>query len=99
MGSPSGGPFLRRIWKFSPAEKFVCPDSCDRRRERGRLCSSGTDETIHRLVETYSPMLLRLLTTHPTFREAEHEKAWLIRTTLHRACNIRKSAAQRNRPL
>lgn len=63
------------------------------------MCSSGTDETIHRLVETYSPMLLRLLTTHPTFREAEHEKAWLIRTTLHRACNIRKSAAQRNRPL
>ena len=41
----------------------------------------------------------RLLTTHPTFRDAEHEKAWLIRTTLHRACDIRKSAAQRNLPL
>ncbi|WP_292920279.1 sigma-70 family RNA polymerase sigma factor, partial [Oscillibacter sp. CAG:155] len=34
-----------------------------------------------------------------TFRDAEHEKAWLIRTTLHRACDIRKSAAQRNLPL
>lgn len=85
------------------------------------MCSSGTDEEIHRLVETYSPILLRLaaarlsspadaedavqeaflrlLTTHPTFRDAEHEKAWLIRTTLHRACDIRKSAAQRNLPL
>lgn len=83
--------------------------------------SSGTDETVRRLVETYSPMLLRLaaarlsspadaedavqeaflrlLTTHPVFRDAEHEKAWLIRTTLHRACDIRKSAARRNLPL
>ena len=83
--------------------------------------SSGTDETVRRLVETYSPMLLRLaaarlsspadaedavqeaflrlLTTHPVLRDAEHEKAWLIRTTLHRACDIRKSAARRNLPL
>ena len=83
--------------------------------------SSGTDETVRRLVETYSPMLLRLaaarlsspadaedavqeaflrlLTTHPVFRDAEYEKAWLIRTTLHRACDIRKSAARRNLPL
>ena len=42
---------------------------------------------------------LRLLTTQPVFRDAEHEKAWLIRTTLHRACDIRKSAARRNLPL
>ena len=83
--------------------------------------TSGTDEDIRRLVETYSPMLLRLaaarlaspadaedavqeaflrlLTTQPVFRDAEHEKAWLIRTTLHRACDIRKSAARRNLPL
>ena len=83
--------------------------------------TSGTDEHIHRLVETYSPMLLRLaaarlaspanaedavqeaflrlLTTWPMFRDAEHEKAWLIRTPLHRACDIRKSAARRNLPL
>ena len=58
---------------------------------------SGTEETIRRLVETYSPTLLRLaaarlsspadaedavqeaflrlLTTQPVFRDAEHEKA------------------------
>ena len=57
--------------------------------------TSGTDEDIRRLVETYSPMLLRLaaarlaspadaedavqeaflrlLTTQPVFRDAEHE--------------------------
>ena len=62
--------------------------------------SFGTDEAIHRLVERYSPMLLRLactrlenhadaedvvqevflklLTVRPAFRDAEHEKAWLI---------------------
>ena len=83
--------------------------------------SFGTDEAIHRLVERYSPMLLRLactrldstadaedtvqevflklLTVRPAFRDAEHEKAWLIRTTLHRAADLRKAAARRNVPL
>ena len=42
---------------------------------------------------------LRLLTTCPQFRDAEHEKAWLIRTTLHRAADLRRSAARRNLPL
>ena len=81
----------------------------------------GTDETISRVVETYSPMLLRLastrldtaadaedavqetflklLTARPVFRDAEHEKAWLIRTTLHRASDIRRLAERRNVPL
>lgn len=81
----------------------------------------GTDETIRRLVETYSSMLLhlactrldstadaedvvqevflRLLTTRPYFRDETHEKAWLIRTTLHRAADVRKAAANRNVPL
>ena len=81
----------------------------------------GTDETIRRVVETYSPMLLRLactrlgsaadaedavqeaflrlLTARPVFRDAEHEKAWLIRTTLQRASDIRRRAEQRNIPL
>lgn len=85
------------------------------------LVSYGTDETIRRLVETYSSMLLhlactrldstadaedavqevflRLLTSTPTFRDAEHEKAWLIRATLHRAADMRRSAANRNVPL
>ena len=42
---------------------------------------------------------LKLLTAHPSFRDAEHEKAWLIRTTLHRAADLRKAASRRNVPL
>lgn len=79
------------------------------------------DESICRLVETYSAMLLRiactrlastadaedavqetflrLLTTRPRFRDAEHEKAWLIRTTLHRAADLRRAASVRDVPL
>ena len=38
-------------------------------------------------------VFLKLLTTRPHFRDLEHEKAWLIRTTLHRA------AERRNLPL
>ena len=42
---------------------------------------------------------LKLLTARPAFRDAEHEKAWLIRTTLHRASDIRRAAEKRNVPL
>ena len=42
---------------------------------------------------------LRLLTARPAFRDAEHEKAWLIRTTLQRASDIRRRAARRDVPL
>ena len=42
---------------------------------------------------------LRLLTAAPSFRDAGHEKAWLIRTTLQRASDIRRKAEQRNVPL
>ena len=78
------------------------------------MASFASDETISRIVETYSPMLLRLaytrlddpadaedivqevflklLTARPLFRDSEHEKAWLIRTTLHRASDIRPLA-------
>lgn len=42
---------------------------------------------------------LRLLTTRPRFRDAEHEKAWLIRTTLHRAADLRRAASVRDVPL
>lgn len=81
----------------------------------------GTDETISRVVEEYSPMLLRiactrldcaadaedavqevflkLLDSRPVFRDAGHEKAWLIRATLHRASDIRRKAERRNVPL
>ena len=44
-------------------------------------------------------VFLKLLTARPAFRDAEHEKAWLIRTTLHRAADLRKAAARRNVPL
>ena len=76
----------------------------------------GTEEAIHRLVEAYSGMLLRLactrldsvqdaedavqdvflklLSTRPSFRDAGHEKAWLIRATLHRASDIRRRAGK-----
>ena len=85
------------------------------------MASFASDETISRIVETYSSMLLRLactrlddpadaedvvqevflklLTARPLFRDSEHEKAWLIRTTLHRASDLRRSAARRNVPL
>ena len=42
---------------------------------------------------------LRLLTARPVFRDPEHEKAWLIRTTLQRASDIRRKAEKRNVPL
>ena len=42
---------------------------------------------------------LRLLTARPAFRDAEHEKAWLIRTTLQRASDIRRKALRRAVPL
>ena len=42
---------------------------------------------------------LRLLTARPAFRDREHEKPWLIRTTLQRASDIRRKAENRNIPL
>lgn len=44
-------------------------------------------------------VFLQLLTARPQFRDAEHEKAWLIRATIHRACDAARSAARRNLPL
>lgn len=85
------------------------------------MYSIGTEEYIRRVVEDYSPMLLRLamtrslstadaedavqevflrlLTQLPRFRDGEHERAWLIRTTIHRASDLRKAAANRTLPL
>ncbi len=81
----------------------------------------GTDAWASRIVDSYSPMLLRLaatrldvpsdaqdvvqdvflrlLSARPRFRDAEHEKAWLIRATLNRACDFRRAAERRNVPL
>ena len=44
-------------------------------------------------------VFLKLLTARPRFRDQEHEKAWLIRATLHRACDMARSAERRNLPL
>lgn len=85
------------------------------------MASSGTDETIERIVREYSGMLLRLACTRlsapadaedavqdvflklvsspVSFRDAGHERAWLIRATLHRASDIRRRAERRNLPL
>ena len=85
------------------------------------MVTTGTEETVCRLVREYSDMLLRLactrlpsvsdaedavqevflrlLTAPVSFRDAGHEKAWLIRTTLHRASDIRRKAEKRNVPL
>ena len=43
-------------------------------------------------------VFLKLLTTRPHFRDLEHEKAWLIRATLHRACDMARMAEQRTLP-
>ena len=42
---------------------------------------------------------MKLLTARPQFRDDEHEKAWLIRATLHRACDMARMAEQRTLPL
>ena len=44
-------------------------------------------------------VFLKLLTARPQFRDPEHEKAWLIRATLHRACDMARAAARRDLPL
>ena len=40
-------------------------------------------------------VFLKLLTAGPVFRDADHDQAWLIRATLHRASDIRRSAEHR----
>ena len=58
------------------------------------LCNNPSDaEDI--VQETF----MKYLKKKPIFTNEEHEKAWLIRTTLHRAADLRKAAARRNVPL
>ena len=58
-----------------------------------RLPSSADAEDV------VQEVFLKLLTARPQFRDPEHEKAWLIRATLHRACDIARAAARRDLPL
>ena len=44
-------------------------------------------------------VFLYLLERDVTFKSEEHEKAWLIRATIHRACDLRKRAARTDLPL
>lgn len=63
-----------------------------------RLACTRLDSTAD-AEDVVQEVFLKLLTDHPSFRDAGHEKAWLIRTTLHRASDLRKSAARKNFPL
>ena len=63
-----------------------------------RLACTRLDSTAD-AEDAVQEAVLKLLTARPVFRDSEHEKAWLIRTTLHRASDIRRAAEKRNLPL
>ena len=63
-----------------------------------RLACTRLDSTAD-AEDAVQDTFLRLLTARPVFRDREHEKAWLIRTALQRASDIRRKAEQRNIPL
>ena len=42
---------------------------------------------------------LKLLRYQPDFRDAEHEKAWLIRATMNQAADMRRARSRQNLPL
>lgn len=44
-------------------------------------------------------VLIKLMTTLPKFRDEEHEKAWLIRATMNRACDFHRAAAKATVPI
>lgn len=76
------------------------------------MAQNELEQTLRRMVETYSPMMLRaaltraptvadaedavqdvflrVLLKRPRFRDGEHEKAWLLRSTLNRASDLRR---------
>lgn len=59
-----------------------------------RLASTRLDSTAD-AEDAVQEAFLRLLTARPVFRDAGHERAWLIRTTLQRASDIRRRAERR----
>lgn len=44
-------------------------------------------------------VFVKLLTARPRFRDGEHERAWLIRATINRACDLRRAAMSKVLPL
>ena len=79
-------------------------------REEFNRCAAKYQDTVYRVAlncfgsaadaeDAVQEVFLRLLTAPVSFRDAGHEKAWLIRTTLHRASDIRRQAEKRNLPL
>lgn len=44
-------------------------------------------------------VFLKLLTAQPRFRDGDHERAWLIRATINRAIDLRRTAASKALPL
>lgn len=55
-------------------------------------CAADAEDVVQ---ETF----LKLMTRGPRFRDGTHEKAWLIRTTLNLAHDLRRGASRRNLPL
>ena len=49
--------------------------------------------------DTVQEVFLYLLEHNVTFKSEEHEKAWLIRATIHRAADLQKRAARTDLPL
>ena len=63
-----------------------------------RLAATRLD-SVQDAEDAVQDVFLKLLSAQPSFRDAGHEKAWLIRATLHRASDIRRRAEKRNVPL
>ena len=63
-----------------------------------RLACTRLDSTAD-AEDAVQEVFLKLLSSRPVFRDAEHERAWLIRATLHRACDICRGTQRKNIPL
>ena len=58
-----------------------------------RLAATRLD-SVQDAEDAVQDVFLKLLSARPSFRDAGHEKAWLIRATLHRASDIRRRAGR-----
>ena len=83
MSSFSGDEIQRIVAQYSPMLLRLAAS---------RLSPADAEDAVQE-------MFLALIDKAPRFRDAGHEKAWLIRATLNRAADIRKAAERRNLPL